>query len=82
MLAPVATQSDVWIIPMLVQDEDLKTDVKALETCLKAVCASAKYERASIHVSSVLTDAIPELTSLITTHLVEEGVSVCYYQER
>ena len=74
-------QSDVWVIGMLCQDEDLKTDLTGLEACLKKVCASAKYEKASLHVSNLLCAAIPELQDLITKHLVNEGVSVSYYEE-
>lgn len=76
-----AVQSDTWVIHMLCQDEELKTDAKALEECLKKVCASAKYEHATVHVSTILTGAIPELTDLLNTHLVAEGVSVYFYEE-
>jgi len=76
-----AVQSDTWVIHMLCQDDELKTDVKALETCLEAVCKSAKYEKATVHVSTLLTDAIPELQDLLTEHLVKQGVSVSFYEE-
>ena len=77
-----AVQSDTWVIHMLCQDEKLVTSVKGLEDCLKKVCASAKYEQASIHVSNILTDLIPELKPLIIKHLVEEGVNVNFYKEQ
>jgi hypothetical protein len=76
-----AVQSDTWVIHMLCQDGKFNTDTKALEECLKKVCASAKYERASVHVSTVLTGAVPELTDLLNTCLVEQGVSVSFYEE-
>lgn len=76
-----AVQSDTWVIHMLCQDEELTTKTDALETCLKEVCAKAKYERATVHVSNLLTSAIPELQDLLTKHLVSEGVSVYYYNE-
>lgn len=76
-----AVQSDVWVLHMLCQDEKLKTDVKALEACLVQICKSAKYERASVHVSTLLTDAMPELGALLTSELIEKGVSVYFYQE-
>ena len=60
---------------------NLNTDVKALEECVKKVCDSAKYEKASVHVSSLLTKAVPELTDLLNTHLVKNGVNVSYYEE-
>lgn len=76
-----AVQSDTWVIHMLCQDENLNTDAAALTTCLKKVCASAKYERATVHVSTILTGSIPELTNLLQTELVEQGVSVYFYEE-
>lgn len=76
-----AVQSDTWVIHMLCQGDDLTVDAKGLEECLKKVCASAKYERATVHVSTVLTDAIPELNELLTKQLVENGVSVYFYEE-
>lgn len=76
-----AVQSDTWVIHMLCQDESLKVDAKALEECLKKVCASAKYEKASVHVSSLLLQAVPELSPLLVSHLVNQGVNVSVYEE-
>lgn len=76
-----AVQSDTWVIHMLCQNDDLAVDAKGLEDCLKKVSASAKYEKATVHVSTILTDAIPELAALLNTHLVENGVSVYLYEE-
>jgi hypothetical protein len=76
-----ATQSDTWVMHLLCQDEELQTDAKALQTCLKEICKMAKYERASVHVSTLLTDAVPELTDLLQKELVENGISVSYYEE-
>lgn len=76
-----AVQSDVWVIHLLAQNEEQQTDATALEKCLKEVCKMAKYERASVHVSTLLTDAVPELTDLLRTQLVEQGVSVYFYEE-
>jgi hypothetical protein len=80
-VASVAVQSDVWAINLLCQNDDLQTDLVGLEKCLKETCKMAKYERASVHCSNLLTEAIPELQDLITTNLVEQGVAVCYYEE-
>lgn len=77
----VAVQSDTWVVSCLCQDEKFVTDVKALTTCLKEVAKSAKYERATVHVSTLLTQAIPEVVDLLNTELVENGVSVSYYEE-
>ena len=76
-----AVQSDTWVIHLLCQDENLETQSEALEKCLKEVCKMAKYERATVHVSDLLTDAVPELTEHLKTQLVEQGVSVYFYQE-
>lgn len=76
-----AVQSDTWVIHMLCQGDDLTVDTKGLEECLKKVSASAKYEKATVHVSTLLTDAVPELSALLTTHLVDNGVSVYFYTE-
>jgi hypothetical protein len=77
----VAVQSDTWVLNCLCQDEELQTDEKGLVTCLKEVCKMAKYERATVHVSTLLTQAVPELTDLLNTELVENGISVCFYEE-
>jgi hypothetical protein len=76
-----AVQSDTWVLHLLCQDENFKTDSVGLEACLKEVCKMAKYERATVHVSSVLTEAVPELTQALQTELVEQGVSVSFYEE-
>jgi len=78
----IAVQSDVWIINMLCQNEKLETDVKALEECLKKTAASAKYEKASIHVSTLLVDMIPQLPELLQKHIVDQGISLYFYQEK
>jgi len=76
-----AVQSDTWVIHMLCQDDKLSTSTKGLEDCLKKVCEMAKYERATVHVSSLVVDAVPELPDLLTTQLVDKGVSVYFYDE-
>jgi hypothetical protein len=76
-----AVQSDTWVIHMLCQTEELENDAKALSACLKEVCKMAKYERATVHVSTLLTSAVPELTDALNTELVEQGVSVYFYEE-
>jgi len=76
-----AVQSDVWVLHMLCQDDEQKTDVAALTKCLDAVCKMAKYEKASVHVSNLLSAAVPELNQLLKTRVLEEGVSVYFYEE-
>lgn len=80
-ISTLAVQSDIWVIHCLFQDADLKTDLKALEECLKRVATIALYEKASVHVSSILVNAVPELSDMLTKFCVEKGVSVSYYQE-
>jgi len=77
----LSLQSDVWCVSVLVQDVNLKTDLKALETSLKEVAKLCVYERASLHVSNLLTQAIPELEELVAKNVIEKGVSVLYYTE-
>ena len=76
-----AVQSDTWVIHMLCQGADLAVDSAALQKCLKEVCKMAKYERATVHVSTVLTNSIPDMTNLINEELVGQGVSVYFYEE-
>ncbi len=76
-----AVQSDVWCLHLLCQDENNKTDINGLTKCLKEVCKMAKYENSGVHVSRLLTEAVPEITELLTTHLVRQGVSVSFYEE-
>lgn len=76
-----AVQSDTWVIHMLCQTKELQTDVGALEDCLKQICKMAKYERATVHVPSVLLDIVPEMKSSLEKHLLTQGVNVYYYEE-
>src|SRR5271154_6693522 len=50
-----AVQSDIWVVHMLCQNEDLSVSAEGLQKCLKQVCKDAKYERASVAVSTLLT---------------------------
>lgn len=76
-----AVQSDTWVIHMLCQDNNLKVDINGLKECLKKVLASAKYEKASVHVSRLLLDVVPELGELSKEYFVNNGISVYYYEE-
>lgn len=76
-----AVQSDVWILHLLCQDAELKTSEAGLTACLKELCKMAKYERASVHVSSLLPELVPELSESLQKELVDKGVSVSYYEE-
>jgi hypothetical protein len=76
-----AVQSDVWIIHMLCQDTAFNVDKKALEQCIKHTVASAKYEKATIHVSSLLTEKMKCLENLLSEYAVQQGVNVFFYNE-
>jgi len=76
-----AVQSDTWVIHLLCQDEKQNTNIEGLQKCLKEVCKMAKYEKASVHVSTLLTNAVPEITDLLKSELLEQGVSVYFYDE-
>lgn len=76
-----AVGSDTWVVNMLVEDKEGKVDTKALQVAVKKVADMAKYERASVHVSAITVSEIPELQQLLTSHLIEEGVNVYFYNE-
>lgn len=76
-----AVQSDTWVLTMLVKDEDGVLNETALDACLKKICDMAKYERATIHVSSLLTEEMPVLVDKLNTAMVDNGVSVVFYEE-
>jgi len=76
-----AVQSDTWVMHMLCQDDNLQINNDGLKKCLKEVCRQAKYERATVHVSTVLTNSIPEMTNLLKAELIDQGVSVYFYEE-
>lgn len=76
-----AVQSDTWVIHMLCQGEDLQVDNAGLAKCLKEVTKMAKYERATVHVSTTLTNSIPELTNLLKEEVIDQGVAVSFYEE-
>lgn len=80
-VSTTAVQSDVWVVNMLCQDENLTLNKKGLEDCLKSVVKLAKYEKATIHVSNVLINSIPELTEMLSVQLLKNGVSVYLYEE-
>ena len=77
-----AVQSDTWVMHMLCQDDKFEFNVPALETCLKEVLKAAKYDKASVHVSSILLDKVPELKGLLNKHMVANGVNVYLYEEK
>jgi len=80
-ITTTAVQSDTWVIHMLCQDENLKVDLTALEACLKKTADMAKYEHASVHVSSILVELVPEISELLNSQFINEGINVHLYEE-
>lgn len=78
----VAVQSDVWVINMLCQDDKLIPSEEGAAKCLKEVCALAKSEKASVHVSNLLVALMPKLADLLDKEVIENGVAVYFYNEK
>jgi len=76
-----AVQSDVWVVHLLCQDDALKVDLRGLKNALKATAKLAKYEKATIHVSDILIKTVPELSQLLESTVISNGISVSFYQE-
>ena len=76
-----AVQSDVWVIHCLFLNKEGKVDSKALATCVKKVTDLAKYEKASVHVSTLTSNSISELTNLLQKNCIENGICVYYYAD-
>ncbi len=81
VVASTTVQSDVWVQHLLVQDENLNVDLSALNKTLKQIQLTAKTEKASVHVSTILTTKVPELTKLLKEYLLDEGINVYFYEE-
>ncbi len=76
-----AVQSDTWVVHCLCEDKDGVLNEKALAACIKKVADLAKYERASVHVSTLVTSKVPQLSELLVKELLEKGTSVYFYEE-
>jgi hypothetical protein len=77
--SPVA--SDIWVKNILVRDKDGKVDVKSLESGIKKLAANVKYENASLHISTMLTDEVPELKDMLMKYVVANGTHCYFYCE-
>lgn len=77
----ISVQSDVWISNALCLSAEGVLDEVALAKCIKKIGEVAKYEKGSVHVSSLLTTAIPQLPALLMEYCIENGVSVSLYEE-
>ena len=76
-----AVQSDTWVIHMLCENNESKIDMDGLKECFKKVVDSAKYEKASIHVSNLLLNHIPEMNTFINDIVIPNGINVSIYDE-
>jgi hypothetical protein len=81
-LRSTCLNSDTWLLHALFLKKDGTMDEKALATCVKKLGEQAKYEKASVHISTMLTDAFPKLPELLKTHCLDNGVSVYFYSEK
>lgn len=75
----IAVNSDVWLSHCLFVNKEGKADPKAMETCIKKLGENALWEKASVHVSGLLTEQFPQLGELCQKYLVDKGVSVYFY---
>lgn len=76
-----ATQSDTWIVHTLCFDKEGKLDDKALVSCVKKIAALALAEKASVHMSVLVLDAIPSIKDLIAPEFLDKGIHAYFYQE-
>lgn len=77
-----AVSSDIFVCNVLARGKDGKIDPTALALGVKKLADYAKYEKASIHVSSLLTTEMPELVDILKVGLADVGVNVYYYNEQ
>lgn len=80
-ITTIAVQSDTWVINCLCKDKDNKLQEAALLSCLKKVVLIAKNEKASVHISTLLTEDCSNLQELVTNEILNNGINVSYYQE-
>lgn len=80
-LNQTAVASDTWVVNMLVKDKDGNVNEAALNLAMKKLVELAKYEHASLHVSSLLLTELPDLLPLLTSQLAGNGVNVYCYNE-
>mgnify|MGYP001559346668 CR=1 FL=1 len=81
-LHTTAVQSDVWLVHALCIDKTGKVDAKAVTACVKKIAVMARYERASVHVSTLVTDEMPEVMDMMNVEMIEKGTSVYFYEEK
>jgi hypothetical protein len=80
-LNTTALASDCWSVSMLVKDKAGKVDPKSLQLGVKKLAELAKYENASVHVSNILVEEMPELKTLVLEQIAANGTNVYFYNE-
>lgn len=76
-----AVQSDTWIVHTLCFDKEGALSAKGLAACVKKLAEMAKYEKGSLHVSTLTANAMPELVELLQSECIDKGIAVYFYQE-
>lgn len=80
-LKSTATASDCWVVNALVKDKAGKVDPAALKLAVKKLADLAKYENASVHVSNILVEEMPELRELVLAQIATNGTHCYFYNE-
>ena len=70
--------SDIFVIGMVVKDEEGRIVADALETALQNLAKYAKSEKASLHISEHLSNDVSALRELVQRHCADVGVN-CYF---
>ena len=76
-----AVQSDTWVCHALCFDKDGSLNEAAVESCVKKIAALALAEKASVHMSVLVLDAIPSMKDLVAPQLLDKGVHTYFYEE-
>jgi len=75
-----ATNSETWVMQLVCLDKNNKLDKKSLEDCITKLLDSAKYEKASLHVSDLLFKDVPSIKKLLMSKSPEAGVNLYIYK--
>lgn len=78
-LQSVAVQSDVWVLNLVLLSDKGESSKTSLESSFKKAAAMAKYEKASIHMSSEMME-YAGCEELATKYFIDEGVNVYLYK--
>ncbi len=76
-----AVGSETWVVQGLCFDKQGKLDQKAFEGCVKKLMALAHYENASIHISDLLFEEVPEAEKLLTDQVPADGLLLYLYND-